>query len=111
VPLPPQPPSYGCTQGYSLRGCPGYAPMAHRPANGMGVAIFVTGLSGLVLCWMPFLGFLLAGVGVALSGVGMSQGKKTGAGTGLAIAGLVCGVIGLIPALIILIGVLASSPY
>jgi hypothetical protein len=41
----------------------------------------------------------------------MSQGKKTGAGTGLAIAGLVCGVIGLIPALIILIGVLASSPY
>jgi hypothetical protein len=69
------------------------------PGNGIGVAGFVTGLVGLVLFWVPILGLILAGTGVALSAVGMSQGRKTGASTGLAIAGLVCGIVGVIPAL------------
>jgi hypothetical protein len=63
----------------------------------------VTGLLGLVLCWVPWLGVLLAGVGVVLSGIGIAQGKKKGASIGLAIAGLVCGIIALIPATIIMV--------
>jgi len=59
----------------------------------------VTGLVGLVLFWVPILGLLLAGTGIVLSSVGMSQGRKTGASIGLAIAGLVCGIVGVIPAL------------
>ena len=47
-----------------------------------------TGLLGLVLCWVPWIGILLAGVGIVLSGIAIPQGKKKGAGNGLAIAGL-----------------------
>ncbi|MGY1618347.1 DUF4190 domain-containing protein [Geodermatophilus sp. SYSU D00691] len=108
-PVPPQPMPYGYGQGYPAPGYPVYAPAP--PQNGVGIAGFVTGLTGLVLCWIPFLGFLLAGTGVALSAVGMNQGKRTGASTGLAIAGLVCGIIGVIPGLIVLIAFLSAGPY
>lgn len=79
------------------------------PSNGIGIAGFVTGLLGLILCWVPWLGILLAGVGIVLSGIGISSGKKTGASTGLAIAGLVCGIIALIPAIIILVALLSVA--
>jgi hypothetical protein len=78
---------------------------AAAPTNGLGVAGFVTGLLGLVLCWVPWLGILLAGVGIVLSGIAIPQGKKKGAGNGLAIAGLVCGIIALIPAVIIMVAI------
>ena len=79
------------------------------PTNGLGVAGFVTGLLGLVLCWVPWLGVLLAGVGVVLSGVAIPQGKKKGASNGLAIAGLVCGIIALIPAVIIMVALFSVA--
>lgn len=79
------------------------------PSNGIGIAGFVTGLLGLVLCWVPWLGVLLAGVGIVLSGIGISTGKKKGASTGLAIAGLVCGILALIPAIIILVALLSVA--
>src|SRR4051794_26223857 len=104
-----QPMPYGSPPGYAPVGYPAYAPPA--PTNGVGVAGFVTGLVGLVLCWIPFLGFLLAGTGVVLSGVGISQGRKTGASTGLAIAGLVCGIIGAIPGLLVLVAFLSAVSY
>src|SRR3954447_15613820 len=93
---------------------PGYAgygyPMpVQQPSNGLGIAGFVTGLLGLVLCWVPWLGVLLAIVGVALSGVGIAQGKKKGMSIGLAIAGLVCGVIALIPAIIIMVAIFSVA--
>jgi hypothetical protein len=75
----------------------------------MGVAGFVVGLVGLLLFWIPFLGFLLSATGVVLSGVGMAQGRKTGAPTGLAIAGLVCGICGTVLGLFILLVALAAS--
>jgi hypothetical protein len=78
------------------------------PTNGLGIAGFVTGLVGLVLFWVPFFGLLLAGCGVVLSAVGMSQGSKTGAGTGLSIAGLVLGILALIPGLFVLLAVAAA---
>jgi len=95
-------------QGGPVPQQPMYAPQqvfvqAAAPTNGLGVAGFVTGLLGLVLCWVPWLGILLAGVGIVLSGIAIPQGKKKGAGIGLAIAGLVCGIIALIPAIIIMV--------
>ncbi len=56
----------------------------------------VLGIIGLALCWFPFVGWLCALVGVILGGLGMSKAKKIGGkGKGMAIAGLVCGIVGL----------------
>lgn len=79
-----------------------YAQGGKAPSNGLGTAGFVLGLLGLVFFWFPFLGIFLAILGVILSGVGISSGKKTGAGTGLAIAGLVLGLVALIPLILII---------
>ena len=101
-------------QGAPVPQQPMYAPQqvfvqAAAPTNGLGVAGFVTGLLGLILCWVPWLGVLLAGIGVVLSGIGISTGKKKGASTGLAIAGLVCGIIALIPAVIIMVALFSVA--
>ena len=74
----------------------------NAPGNGLGVAGFVTGLLGLIFCWVPVLGIVLALLGVIMGGVGIATGKKKGAPVGLAIAGLVLGIIALIPAIIII---------
>jgi hypothetical protein len=58
---------------------------------------------------VPWLGVLLAGVGVVLSGIAIPQGKKKGASNGLAIAGLVCGIIALIPAVIIMVALFSVA--
>ena len=87
----------------------GYPMPVPPPSNGLGIAGFVTGLLGLVLCWVPWLGILLAIVGVALSGVGIAQGKKKGMSIGLAIAGLICGIIALIPAIIIMVALFSVA--
>lgn len=56
----------------------------------------VLGIIGLVLCWLPFVGWLCALVGVILGALGMSKAKKLGGkGKGMAVAGLVCGIVGL----------------
>jgi hypothetical protein len=64
--------------------------------NGLAIAGFVTALVGLVLFWVPFLGVVLSGTGLVLSAVGISQGKKTGGPTGLGVAGLVLGIVGVL---------------
>ncbi|MGY1618348.1 DUF4190 domain-containing protein [Geodermatophilus sp. SYSU D00691] len=88
----------------------GYAPVpVQAPSNGIGVAGFVTGLVGLVLCWVPWVGLLLGLTGIALSAVGISQGKKKGAPTGLSIAGLVCGIIAIIPQIFVLIALFSVA--
>ena len=115
-PQNPQPPA---PQGYQAPapqpyGAPvaqpyGYAVAPQAPSNGIGIAGFVCGLVGLVLCWVPWLGLLLGLVGIALSAVGISQGKKKGASTGLAIAGLVCGIIAIIPQIFVLIALFSVA--
>src|SRR4051794_34033150 len=124
----PQNPPPPAPQGYSAPAHPGYSapapqgygapapqpygyavPVQQVPSNGIGVAGFVCGLVGLVLCWVPWLGLLLALVGIALSAVGISQGKKKGASIGLAIAGLVCGIIAVIPQIFVLVALFSVA--
>jgi hypothetical protein len=85
-------------QGY---GYPGTVIVQQSPSNGIGTAGFVTGLLGLIFCWVFVFGLVLGLLGVILGGVGISSGHKKGAGTGLAIAGLVLGLISLVPSIII----------
>lgn len=56
----------------------------------------VLGIIGLVLSFIPFVGWLCALVGIILGALGISKAKKIGGkGKGMAIAGLVCGIVGL----------------
>jgi hypothetical protein len=81
----------------------GYAPVPQQqPGNGIGIAGFVCGLVGLILCWVPWFGALLGLVGIVLSGIGISQGKKKGASIGLSVAGLVCGILAVLAFVLLL---------
>ncbi len=95
----PQPQPYAAQPPYYAQQAPTVY-VQNAPTNGLGTAGFVTGLLGLLFCWVPALGIVLALLGVIMGGVGISSGKKKGAPTGLAIAGLVLGVIALVPAII-----------
>ena len=77
--------------GYPVH--PGYRPYAQPGTNGMGVAGFVTGLLGLILFFFPVVGQILAVLGIVFGSIGISTGKRNGQSTGLAIAGLVLGIV------------------
>ncbi|WP_246843099.1 hypothetical protein [Allokutzneria sp. NRRL B-24872] len=68
--------------------------------NGLGTAGFVVGLIGLVFSFIPIIGVVawpLVIIGAVLSGVGLSKAMSGAASNkGLAIAGLVCSIVGLI---------------
>ncbi len=78
------------------------------PTNGLGVAGFVCGLLGLILFWVPIVGIVLGLLGIVLGGAGMSSGKNTGAGNGLAVSGLVLGLVSMVPAIIVLAAIAGS---
>jgi hypothetical protein len=57
----------------------------------------VTGIVGLVFGWVPIVGFILGAVAVVLSGVGIhSANTKHATGRGMAVAGLVCGILAVV---------------
>ena len=62
--------------------------------NGFAVTALVTGIVGLCLCWVPVLDVLLGTVAIVFGALGWWQHSSKGrGGFGLAIAGLVCGVL------------------
>jgi hypothetical protein len=75
-------------------------PAYQAQKNGMGTAGFVCGLIGLVFSFIPVIGIIawpLVIIGIVLSAIGMNyanQGQATN--RGLAVAGLVVSVIGLV---------------
>ena len=77
---------------------------------GMGVAGFVTGLVGLGLSWViPLLGIILGVLGIVLGGVGISQGRRTGGKTGLAVAGVVLGALAVVAIFIVAAAVATTT--
>ena len=67
--------------------------------KGLGIAALVLGIIAVVLSFVPCLGMyaMFPGViGVVLGAISMNQASKTGAARGMAIAGLVCGILGVI---------------
>ena len=68
---------------------------------GLAIASMVLGILALVLsCCVPYLPIILALLAVVLGGVSLAKKQD---GKGMAIAGLVCGIIGLIPAVIVIV--------
>lgn len=104
----PPPQAGGPPQGWAPDAAPaygyGYPPAAAPPANGLGTAGFVLAIVGLVLCWIPGLGAVIAAVGVVLSAVGLSRARKGRAtNRGLALAGV------LVASLALVIGVVVTA--
>jgi len=74
----------------------------YKKSNGLAVAGFVFALIGLILGWIPILGWVLWSLGLLFSFIGIFRSPR-----GLAIAGLVITLIGLI-SLLFVFGALAA---
>lgn len=101
----PQQPQY--QQPYQQPQYPQYQP---KPVNGLGIAGFVLSLVGIIFLWVPFFDAIVSLIGLVLSGFGMKKKPN-----GLAIAGLVIGIIafivGLIWTIAAIVAVDAASDY
>ncbi len=80
-------------------------------SNGMAIAGFVLGLSGLVLFFTCGFGILLCVLGIVFGFIGMSKAKTVGKGRGMSLAGIILGAVGIIGGIlfIVLIVVLAGD--
>ena len=76
---------------------------APAASNAMGTAGFIIALVTIFLFWRPVLGWILWLLGLIFSGIGVTRKPK-----GLAIAGLVISLIGLI-LLIVVLGLFAAA--
>lgn len=76
---------------------------APAASNAMGTAGFIIALVTIFLFWIPVLGWILWLLGLIFSGIGVMRKPK-----GLAIAGLVISLIGLI-LLIVVLGLFAAA--
>ena len=76
---------------------------APAASNAMGTAGFIIALVTIFLFWIPVLGWILWLLGLIFSGIGVKRKPK-----GLAIAGLVISLIGLI-LLIVVLGLFAAA--
>lgn len=69
-------------------------------ANGLAIAGLVLGIVGVIMAFIPCIGWLFAIVmgiiGATLSGIGLSSAAKLGSGKGMAIAGLVLSIIAIL---------------
>jgi len=73
---------------------PASSPNAGR---GLGIAGLVLGILAAIICFIPCLGTfaLIPGIlGIILSAISMVQANKAGASKGMAVAGLVCSIVG-----------------
>jgi hypothetical protein len=117
---PPSAPQYAVqpyvTQPYQAYGAQPYAPQpyANQPypmvaypmlrTSGLAVAGMVIGILALIGFWIPIADLLLGFLAIGLSWAGMVQCGKPGySGKGMAIAGLICGILGVIPAIVIML--------
>ena len=71
--------------------------MNQNNSKGMGIAALVCGILGIVGGLIPYVGyftFILSILGVVFGAISMKKLKATGQSQGLAIAGLVLGIVG-----------------
>ena len=108
VPAPGYPVPYGAPGYGATYGSP-YPPVAPLKTSGLAIAGMVVGIVALIFFWVPFFDIVAAVTAIGLSWAGMVQGGKPGwTGQGMGIAGLVCGILAAIPAVIFLIWFIVS---
>lgn len=84
-------PNYGFTNSPPAASLP-----PEQPGNGLAVAGLVLGILGLVFCWIPFFGWIMALLGIIFGAIGNGKANRGAKGKGLAMAGLILGVLGLV---------------
>ena len=82
------------------------APIASGQNDMFGIIAMILGILSLVLSWFWYISLPLGIIAIILAIMSMNRAKKTGGSKGMAIAGLVCGILGSLSALIIMILVL-----
>ena len=65
---------------------------SNAQSSSAGIIALVCGIVSIVMCWVPLVGLVSAIIGIVFG----SKGMKIAQGKGMAIAGLVTGIIGLI---------------
>lgn len=75
--------------------------MMVRETNGIGTAGFILALLGILLIWLPFINFILWGLGLLFSIIGLFKKPK-----GLAIAGFVISMISIVISIVFFAGAL-----
>jgi predicted PurR-regulated permease PerM len=96
----PPPPAYDGGSGYSGQG----GGTLTAPRNGFGIAALVLGILALVLCWTAIGGIVLGVLAVIFAILGIRRANRQEAtNKGMAISGLVTGVIGLIIAVVLIV--------
>jgi hypothetical protein len=75
------------------------APPAIQPTNGMAVASLVLGILSLLLFFTVVPPFILGALAVIFGALGLSKAKQGAPNKGLAVAGLICGGVGILAAI------------
>ena len=101
-----QPASNQPGYGQPAPGGYGGAPAA-APSNGLGVAALVLGIVALLFCWVPFLGGLVALIGLILGFIARGKVRRGQATNGgMALIGIILSVLALIVNIVIVAGVI-----
>ncbi len=99
---PPQPPAGGYPAPPPMPYA-GQAPPPAAPRNGLGITALVLAIIGLLICWIPFVGFfglILGIVAVILGIMGRGRVKRGQANNGgVALSGIVLGLFAIIGAI------------
>jgi hypothetical protein len=95
-PQPGYPPPQGAPYGYYQQQPYGVA----QPGNGLGIAAGVCGIVAVVLCWIPFVDYVsvvLGALAIIFGALGIRHANAHGGGgKGMAITGLVTGIVALV---------------
>lgn len=95
----PQSPPYGYTPQQTI--------IYGNQGNGIGVAAGVCGIIAVALCWIPFVDYVsivLGALAIIFGVIGVRRANQFGgAGKGMAVTGIVCGIVGLAIAFIFLL--------
>ena len=85
-------------------------PVVHvaREGNGLAVASMVLGILALFLCWIWFLAGVLGLLAIIFGAIGIGKANRVGTGKGMAIAGIVCGVLGMLLAVVVIFVVMRA---
>ncbi|MFP4107382.1 MAG: GYF domain-containing protein, partial [Phycisphaerae bacterium] len=68
-----------------------------QPGKGLGIAGFVVSMCSVVLCiCLPVVNVVIAVTGLVLSTIGLKKSQEQGASNGLALAGVILGIVGIV---------------